>query len=137
MSVTPRQMIFEGIELGAPELAVGREPGIELGQRRCMEAVEAAWAVDADTNQPGFAQGLEMFGDVRLRQVEGFNQGAGGLLPLPEQSEDVAANGIGDGGECGHANRIPTTAYSCQGILLDSIAQGNGTPRRLRNNEAI
>lgn len=90
-------MVAKGIEFLRPELTIGSQPGVELGKRGRVEAIKAPRPIDTDANQACLAQGLEVLGNIWLRQGEAVHQGTGGLLTLPQQGENVASNGIGDG----------------------------------------
>src|SRR5690349_18000248 len=116
ISVRPVQMIAQGIEPPGPELAIGREPCVELGKRLGVEAVEPPRSVDADRHQPRLAERLQVLAYIGLGQVECLDQRPSRLFALPKQSEDVATNGIGKCREDLHAQDMPSIAYSCQGI---------------------
>src|SRR5687767_6174867 len=102
ISIGPVEVIAERVEPVGPELAVGREPVVELGEGAWIEAVKPPRAVDADGDEPRLAQRLQVLADIGLRQIERLDQRAGRLLAPPEQGKNVATNGIGKSGKDFH-----------------------------------
>ena len=130
-SVGPHQVVAQGIELSGPEVAIGREPLIELDERGGVEAIEPAGAIDADADEAGAVQGLQMLGDIGLGQRERLDQGAGGLFALTQLGDYVAADGIGNGGEGRHAvicrlMHIPVKAYDWSAATCRACLPGRG-----------
>jgi hypothetical protein len=56
-------MILEVIEVGRPELAIGRQPVVELCERFWPDAVQAALRVCAHVDEPSVFEDAEMCGE--------------------------------------------------------------------------
>ena len=63
-------MAFEGIDVGGPDPAEGRQPGVDLLQRFGLDPVQATLSVHGGFNEAGLAQHAEMLRDARLRHSQ-------------------------------------------------------------------
>ena len=108
-------MIFEGVEARGPELPEGPQPVVERGQVARFETIEPALAVGPHAHQARFAQELEVLGDARLAEAGGLHQVAGRQLAGPQQVQQAAAVGLGDG----FPVAMPSTAL---GLALSTSA---------------
>ena len=64
------EVTLEQIEPVGPVAAVGREPAVDLGQRRRIEPVPAPLGVHPHPHQPRVAQHPQVLGDARLAEPE-------------------------------------------------------------------
>lgn len=105
---------MQGVEPVVPHLPVGRQPGVDLGERFGAQPVPAALGVLADFDQSGLAQHLEVFGHGGLAQREVVDEVADGSFPGAQQVEDVPAVWFGQDfeGTC-HSVNIADGKYSC------------------------
>ena len=67
-------MVFEAIEVCRPELAVGREPIIELFERLRPDAIQATLCICARHDEPCVLEDAEMFGHGRLAEAEAVDE---------------------------------------------------------------
>src|SRR5438067_3540295 len=86
---------FEGVEAAGPEMAVGREPGVDLREWLGPELVAPALGGDPDVHQASLSQHPEVFRDRGLAESHRVDELADGPLALPQQVEDGAAPGFG------------------------------------------
>ncbi len=99
------EVTLEQVEPVGPVAAVGREPAIDLGQRRRIEPVPAPLRVDPHPHEPGLAQHAQVLGDAGLAQPELAHQLAHGALALAQQIEDPPPARIGEHIEDGGHDR--------------------------------
>ena len=88
-------MALQSVEPAAPEVAVGAEPGVELGERLGAQAVPAPLSVGPHLDEPGLTQHPQVLRHAGLAEPEVLDQLADGPLALPEQVEDLPARGLG------------------------------------------
>ncbi len=81
-------MVFEAIKVRRPELAVGREPIVELCERFQPDAVQAALRVCAHIDEPRLLEDTEMLGHGRLADAEAVDELADRPFAVAEQIED-------------------------------------------------
>jgi hypothetical protein len=87
-------MVLERVEPAAPELAVGRKPGVELGKRLGTKAVPPPPPVRPDADEARFAQHAQVLRDSWLADLELVDQLADWPLALPEELQDLAPYGL-------------------------------------------
>jgi hypothetical protein len=85
------EVLFESIEVRCPELAIRRQPFVEVREGLGADAVEAALRVGSDFHESRFLEDAEMFGHRGLAQAEVIDEVADGSLPLAEELEDGQA----------------------------------------------
>jgi hypothetical protein len=93
------QVLGQAIKRAFPELAIFLDPLGRLFQRLRFQLNFMNPAVSPATQQAGFLEDAQMFGDRRERH--GVRTGQIGDAPMPagEAGEDPAASGIGQGGK--------------------------------------
>src|SRR5262245_52963520 len=88
----------ERVEPMRPEAAELVEPGIHLPQRRGIDGIDAARAVDPHAGEAGVAQHLEVLRHCRLGDAElaldDSDNVARAMLAAPEQLQDAAPDRI-------------------------------------------
>jgi hypothetical protein len=94
-------VVFEAIEVRRPELAVGREPVVELCERFWPDAVQAALRVCAHVHEPGVFEDAEMLGHGRLADAEAVDELADRPFAVPKQIEDREPARLRKDLECG------------------------------------
>src|SRR5579863_2581107 len=94
--------MVERVQLGRPEAFDPCEPLIELGETGRVDAIDAPLRVDAHRDQLGLAKHFQMLRDGRGAEVEVLDDLAGGEFALRQDLEDLAAGGVGEGGEGEH-----------------------------------
>jgi hypothetical protein len=77
-------VVFQLIEVLAPQAAVRREPIIELGQWLGADAVEAALRVGTRLDQASVLQHPQVLGDGGLTEAQPIYELAHGSLAVPE-----------------------------------------------------
>jgi hypothetical protein len=82
------EVIFEAIQVSRPELAVGGEPLVELGERLRSDAVQAALRIRAGLDEPGVLEDAEVLRHRWLAQTQLLDQLPDGPLAVAEQVED-------------------------------------------------
>lgn len=81
-------MFLESIEMGCPELAIGRQPVVKIRQGLGSNSVQAALGIGPDVNEARFLKDAEMFGDRWLAETEALDELADGPLVFAEELED-------------------------------------------------
>jgi hypothetical protein len=81
-------MIFQLVEMGAPQSAIGLEPVIELGQRLWPDAVEAALRIGAYLDQASLLQHPQVLGDRRLTEAKPIYQLPHRPLSITKNAQD-------------------------------------------------
>ena len=71
-----------------PELAVGRQPVVELCERLRPDAIQAALCLHARLDEPGVLEHTEVFGHGRLADSEAMDELADRPFAVAEQVED-------------------------------------------------
>jgi hypothetical protein len=92
-------MAFERIEPAAPELAVGSEPLVELGERLGAQPVPAPLTIRPHAHEPGLAKHPQMLRHARLAELEPLDELADVPLALAQQLQDVAPSRLGENGK--------------------------------------
>jgi hypothetical protein len=112
-------MALEAIEVCRPELAVRREPVVELFERFRPDAIQAALRVRAHLDEPRIFEDAEMLRDGWLADAEAIDEVADRPFAVAEQVEDRQTARLGQDLECsesGDAKSIPIQLYACQAI---------------------
>jgi hypothetical protein len=78
-------MFTEGIESRLPELAVWRQPGVELGQRVGVELVHTPLRLRSNPHEPGVAQHTQVLRGPGLAQTELADELIDGPGPLAQE----------------------------------------------------
>src|SRR3984957_12050000 len=129
------KLVLESIEMGCPEPAVRRQPGIARRERFGSDAVPPPWRVGSNLDNPGLLQRPQVLRDGRLAQVEMLDQLAHRPLPVPEQVEDGLPAGVTEslkGGERRHDHSMQYRLYSCKRIMIARAPAGRrARPGRL------
>jgi hypothetical protein len=96
---------LQSVESRAPEPAVRREPGVELGQRLRPQRVEAPPAVGPDFHEPRLAEDAEVLRRPRLGQAELVDELADRPGTVAHEVQDAPPVRLGEGVEhrCRHA----------------------------------
>jgi hypothetical protein len=81
-------VVFEAIEVRRPELAVGREPVVELRERFRPDPIQAALCVCAHIDESGLSEDAEMLGHGGLADPEAVDELADRPFAVAEQVED-------------------------------------------------
>ena len=101
-----------------PQLAVGRQPVIELGQRLRPDAVEPALGVGAGLHQSRLLEHAQVLRHRGLAQTKVVDQLPDRSFSVSEQVQDGLPAGLAqdlEGGEGRHRPSIPLWLYICQG----------------------
>jgi len=89
------------MEVGFPELAIGFEPLIRLGERAGFEAAGTALGIRSARNQASALQDFEMFGDSGLAHGKRLRQFVHGSLAGGQPGQDRATGRVSESGERG------------------------------------
>jgi hypothetical protein len=89
----------EHVELRLPELPVVRDPRERVAHGRGVERCTPHASFLLDGGEPGTLQHAHVLGDGRERHREARCELADGMVAGGEAREDVAARGVGEGGE--------------------------------------
>lgn len=100
------ELTLQRIQLRRPEAFHLREPLIELGEARRIDAVDAALRVDANRDQLRLAQHSQMLRDGGRAEIEVLHNLPGGELSLRQNLHDLAASRVGKGSEGEHEAAI-------------------------------
>src|SRR5262245_36009456 len=112
-------MVLEAIEVCRPQLAIRREPVVELCKRFRPDAVQPALCVCADVDEPGVLQDAKMLGHGGLADPEAADELANRPFALPQQIENRQPTRLREDLECGegsHRRSIPIELYARQAI---------------------
>src|SRR6185436_15791663 len=93
-------MPFELVEVRRPELPVGSEPGVQIGERLRADPVEAALRVDARLDEACVLQHAQVLRHRRLGEAEPPDELADRPLAVAEQLEDRDAPGLRQSLQC-------------------------------------
>ncbi len=97
-------MVFEAIEVRRPELAVGREPLVELRERFRPDAIQAALRVRARLDEPRVLEDAEMLGHGRLADAEPVDELAHRPFAVAEHVENLEPPRLGKHLECSESS---------------------------------
>jgi hypothetical protein len=89
------EVIFQQIEMCAPEIAIGGQPLIEIRERLRSDPVQAALPVDARLHQSRLPEDPQMLGHRRLAEAQPAHEFPDRLLPAAKQIEDGQPAGFG------------------------------------------
>jgi hypothetical protein len=81
-------MIFQSVEMGRPQPAIGLEPVIELGQRLWPDAVEPTLRVGTYLDQASPLQHPEVLGHRGLAEAKPVYQLPHGQLSITKNAQD-------------------------------------------------
>jgi hypothetical protein len=81
-------VVFEAIQVSRPQLAVGGEPLVELGERLRSDAVQAALRIRASLDEPGVLENAKVLRHRRLADAELLDELPDGPLAVAEEVED-------------------------------------------------
>lgn len=87
-------MVFQSIQVRRPELAISRQPLIELGQWLGPDPVEAALGVRTRLDNSSLLEHPKVLGHGRLAQAKTIDKLPDGSLPIPEKVEDGLPAGL-------------------------------------------
>jgi hypothetical protein len=111
------QMVVEGGEAIRPEMAIGRQPGLQLLQSLRLKAIKPPLTVGADGHEAGLAQELQVLGDAGLAEGEGRDEISCRPLTGPKDVQDGPAAGLCHGFERRHDEiYTPIEIYRQQNI---------------------
>jgi hypothetical protein len=113
------EVIFQSVEVRLPELAVSREPVIELDQRLRADAVKASLGVLSDLYDASLLEGPKVLRNGRLAETEVPDEVPHRSLSLPQEVEDGLPAGFSQdlkGGERADSSNMLQQLYSCQGM---------------------
>ncbi len=88
-------MIFQSVEVRLPELAVSREPVIELDQRLRADAVKAPLGVLSDLYDAGLLEGPKVLRNGGLAEAQVPDQLPHRSLAISQEVEDGLPVGFG------------------------------------------
>jgi hypothetical protein len=86
--------------LQGPEWQQPVVKGLQLGG---LQPIESALAIGPHADETRLTQHFEMLGNAGLAEAGGFNEVAGRPFALPQEIEDGAAAGFGNGFKWAHA----------------------------------
>src|SRR3712207_8310878 len=89
-------MAFERVEPARPLRAIGREPGVDLRERRGVDLVHAALCFLARAHEAGVTQYPQVARHAGLADAERVDQLADGTRALEQEIEDAAPGGLGE-----------------------------------------
>ena len=95
-------MLFEGVELAAPEAPVGLEPVVQLRKWLGPEDVQAPLGIGSDLDQACLPEDPQVLGHPGLAEADPGDELVHRPLALPQEVEDVAAVWLGEHVEGGH-----------------------------------
>ena len=81
-------MVFQPIEMGSPELAIGSQPLVEVCERAGPDPVKAALSVHARLHQPRIPEDSQVLRDPRLAEAKLADELTDRLLAIAKQLED-------------------------------------------------
>lgn len=84
-------MLLESVESLGPMFAIRVQPGVDLGQWRGAQCIQAAPTGGTHTHQSRVPQDPQVLGDSRLRDPEVVDEFTDRPLTLSQQIEDPAA----------------------------------------------
>jgi hypothetical protein len=84
-------MVTEGIEALLPKLAIGRQPGVEVGERAGVDLVHAPLRLRPDAHQAGLAQHAQMLRGPRLAEAQGRDELVDGAWLCTQQLDSRPA----------------------------------------------
>jgi hypothetical protein len=81
-------VVFEAIEVRRPELAVRREPLVELCERFRPDAIQAALCIGARLDEARVLEDAEVLRHGRLAEAHALDELADGSFSVAKQIED-------------------------------------------------
>lgn len=104
-------MVFEAIQVGRPELAIGRKPVVELYEGLRPDSVQPSLGVHPYVDEPGVPENSEMLGHGRLADAEPVDELAHRPFAVAQQIEDREAAGLGENLKCGKRGHAAEYSY--------------------------
>jgi len=93
------EVLREQVELGLPEAAIAREPGVGRAKRRHTEAGAPDASIARDPRQSGALEDADVLRDRGERHVEPRRELADGRRASGEPGEDLASRRVGERAE--------------------------------------
>ena len=93
------QQGVEALETVFPKTPVSLDPDLELLKRRGTQRIDPALSVYANVNQPGITEHSQMFGNLRLAEMQPMDHVPDGAWAVPQEFDDLEAVGLGQGSE--------------------------------------
>jgi hypothetical protein len=120
MRVGAFEMPFEGVEPADPMGAIGREPGIQLGEWLGPQAGDPTLGFDANVDEARVPEHSQMARHPGLMHTGEFDQLTDGSVVLPHVVEDLTSGRLRDhiehGKGGGHVTSIRTGIYMARGM---------------------
>jgi hypothetical protein len=91
---------IEALEILLPKPAIPLQPNVELLQRRRTQSINSALRIDPSTDKACVAEHPQMFGDLRLPEMEAVDHVADGTRTVAQEFDDVKAVGLCQSFEC-------------------------------------
>ena len=89
----------QALEVALPNTPVSLQPHFQLSERRGPQGINAALRIHADVHQSGFAEHPQMFGDLRLPEVQAMGQVTNRAWTVEQEFDDLKPVGLGEGSE--------------------------------------
>jgi hypothetical protein len=115
-------VVFEAVQAGHPELAIGGQPCVEICEWLWPDSVQAALGGHLCLDNSGVLEDSQMLGDGGLAESETRDELADRLLTVAEQFEDREAVRVGKDPKCrqlGHRRE-----YARQAIYMSRYITG-------------
>ncbi len=87
--------------MGGPELAVGSQPLVQIGQRLGPDPIKAPLGVNPRLHQSSLPENPKVLGDRRLAQSEHAHQVVDRALTVPQHIHDGDPARLGQDVKCG------------------------------------
>lgn len=94
-------MAFERVQAAAPELSIGGEPPIHVGERLGPQPVEASLTVGTHADEAGVTEDAQVLRHPGLADLEPVDQLSNGPFALAEEVKDAPALRLGEDVEGG------------------------------------
>jgi len=82
------------LKVALPDTPVSLHPDLKLLERRWTQCINSALGVYADVNQPGITEHPQMFGDLRLAQVQPMDHLPDRAWSVAQQFDDLKTVGL-------------------------------------------
>jgi hypothetical protein len=124
------EVIFQSIKASGPQLAVGRQPVIELSKRFRAYPVEAALCVNPSLYHSRLLEHPQVFGHGGLAQLQMLDKIADRSFSVAQEIDDRMAAGVAQNlerGQCRHPHEYSSPAiYLSRHLPQVSVASGEG-----------
>src|SRR3546814_6138594 len=108
---------MEAVERAGPQLAVGRQPLVDLGQRLRPQAVHPPLGAGTHVDQPRVAQHPQVLRHGGLAELQLGHEISDGALAAAQQVEDLPSMGL-----CEHCERSEEHTSELQSLMRISYA---------------